>query len=223
MILFSKNSFIVAPSALQSHVDGHGLDSSQFCPLSERLGFIVESDLSTIKNLARIVCLNFSTSPSTILRRVRAIIINTVNGQTFRSLSHVLKKSLKGFLPSVTDSDSTSSVVGKVRTFGVVTPLKNAAPSVVFRGTVLPVGGVSESNLFSVVAPTTYGFPVSQAFSTDYFFGTTVALTKPRGLCSVSFFNRDHGQSSKLFPCEIDKSRHVPTIPFFSDYTRNNQ
>lgn len=76
----------------------------------------------------------FFRRPSAILGRIRAIVIDAVNGMKFcRPLSHVSKKVLKTIAPAFTNIDAARPIDWKLVVIGVEAALFNGGPSNVFR------------------------------------------------------------------------------------------
>lgn len=72
--------------------------------------------------------------PSAIFWRIWAIIIYAVNSMFRRQSSpHVSQEGLKRFLPSLTNLDATTTIIGIVVSLWVITSLFHSAPYVVFR------------------------------------------------------------------------------------------
>lgn len=75
--------------------------------------------------------LNFTSSPYTILRRVRARIIHSFNRMSFGARSHILNEVLERTVPPVADRNPTAAIVFKVRNVWVSAPLLHVCPSAV--------------------------------------------------------------------------------------------
>lgn len=73
--------------------------------------------------LAFVVLLILLGGPAAIPWRVRAIVINPLDGHSHRARPHVLIKSEEAILPTVADGNSAATVIHVAWVFGVVAAL----------------------------------------------------------------------------------------------------
>lgn len=123
----------------------------------------------------------FDTSrPSTIVRRVWAIVVDAINAVDWRwSSSHVSQECLKGIQPAVTDANTPRSVSVITVAVGIAAALLNVRPRRIFRG-------LSVLARFSVlkVTPSTVttassGVSTSQDMAIHYFGLAAIAEAIP--------------------------------------------
>ncbi len=98
-----------------------------------------------------VVALLKPTSPTAVARFVSSIVVNTFNGQTARTFSHILQEVHKG-TPAITDSESSSAVIMKGRVVRISTTIKHCSPlpiSKAVRHTVLDCSCISTSTTFA--------------------------------------------------------------------------
>ena len=74
-----------------------------------------------------------SVRPNAIIRAVITIVVFSLNAESFGSSPHVGSEGLKGFPPTITDSNPPSSIVLKARTSRIVASFDYAAPCFVKR------------------------------------------------------------------------------------------
>lgn len=85
-------------------------------------------------NIAPLVSLLLRPAgPFAILRAIWAIVVNSLDGKTFRTRTHVLKKVVEAVHPSVANVYPSSAVVGKLPVVRIVASALHSLPSCVER------------------------------------------------------------------------------------------
>lgn len=106
--------------------------------------------------VAPIICLHIDSGPAAITGGIGPVWINTIQRMsTRRSTAHVRQEGLKVVSPSVTDSDSSATVVRVRRVADVVAPAFHPDPRDVFRCARFAVRCQSIALPLSMQAPTT--------------------------------------------------------------------
>lgn len=122
----------------------------------------------------------FSTSPYTVLWEIALAVVNSVYGQTFRSVAHIGIKVLKTIfsLPSVANSDAPAAVSIEVQSVGVVASTLHRLPRLVSARScpswTHSVFGHGGNVFFSVQAAAGFGFARSEGVRSGY--GNTAAI-----------------------------------------------
>lgn len=173
----------------------------------------VYGDPPTRTSFVSVLLLN--RGPTTVSRSVVVLDVNSVNGvfgSWFRS--HVFKEVLKTILPTVTNCDSTASVINIIMVLGIKTPTFHLTPRAVFARTKHSMFGGILSCLATTTHPAAltgraaFGFPTTKTTNEHVYDGPTITLTRPVG-CLLS-----RSQSSPLsesFSSQI-KLLHVRSI-----------
>lgn len=130
--------------------------------------------------ITRLFCL---AAPSTVLGRVRAVVVNSINRMGWRRpWPHVCVEGGEIILPLFADGNSPSSILGEFGVARIKAALLHRSPTVVFRHLPHPMGQVRlvAPSPFSEEAPTGTG----ASASADNGFGSTVThdLPVPRPL-----------------------------------------
>ena len=117
-------------------------DSCLLGPFVQRQGFSVKSSFSGSPSVPHLL---YCGCPAAVSRSVWPIIVDSVEGHPFRPRTHVFQEIHEPSLsvPSVTDSDSPSSIVRVSGGFTISTTRTDLHPDLVFRdlssrGTILP-------------------------------------------------------------------------------------
>lgn len=79
-----------------------------------------------------IIRLCFPIGPSTVLSRIRAVVVNAIKGEVFRTLAHVRKELTEVMTPFVADENPSASVIAVGGVTRVVAATVHQTPSVVF-------------------------------------------------------------------------------------------
>ena len=146
---FTQSTNIV-PSQFQSGAYAL-LRNIQFpTPLHHCLGFALKSHQAIV---TFVIGLFFLCAPFAILRRIVTIVINAVNRMIRAwSFAHVGKKVFK-LQPTVTNSNTASSIVHPLTQSGVATSAPHPLPTAIFRCFRFPVLTKCITNGFSMPTP----------------------------------------------------------------------
>ena len=178
-------------------------------PISERLSFTVEGNHSITTS---IVGLLYSCSPSTIIRLVISIIINSFHLMfRRRTLTHVRNEVFKGVSPSIAHCYSASAVVRKSIGFRVVASLLNAAPNVIYfcASTIVLRSQTISAHCISVITAATYRIAAlkRRAVNNGFVFTNTLAQPK-RPLFFIASNKAQNFQTSVSVPFAVNKTTH---------------
>lgn len=123
-----RQGFICRPlQSLDARMECHLFYTQFIAPLLHCLSFAAPRKKTVV---ASIISLFFSRGPSTIIRRVVAIIVYAVKRTSFWRRSHIGVEILEG-LPSFAYADSSSSVSGKTRVIAVLATNPHRYPNCV--------------------------------------------------------------------------------------------
>ena len=132
----NEDSVFGCPSAFQAickYGMGYAPDSRPFC---QSMSYTIRRNAVIA---ALVVLLRGWRDPTTILWRVRAIIINAAQGMTKGTWPHVLREGAKTINPRLTDCDAASSIKRKTLAMGIKTPILHTEPGLVFARVTFPV------------------------------------------------------------------------------------
>ena len=109
-ILFDRNnqSILDCPTRRQTTVESVPVNTIILRPFFERFGYIVVSNSARSAGISRLF---LARCPTAITRFVIAVIVNAVNGQSWRRLSHILKEVLKAVKPSIANLNAAPAVM----------------------------------------------------------------------------------------------------------------
>lgn len=167
--------------------------------------------------MSAIVGLFKTCCPFAILRRVRAIDIDTVNRVTRRRFSpHISEKvfvsSLK-CVPSPADANSPGSIMFKISKVGVRAPSAHRTPCSIFwrhLAATFTVLKVSLATKCSSVTATTHSFSSVEVTSIDNASGSALAPHSPKRTAIASASDKmSYRQTTKLFTDQVFELRHV--------------
>lgn len=206
-----KSSFNT-PSRMQPLPDGCSLDASSLGPFSHRQPDAFIGQHSNVPSVAR---LREFRRPSTIIRSVWAIVVDSVKRCVLWSWPHVGVKCFKGVTPSITNHNASTAIILVGLVGCCVAPLLHTAPSDPLCGnvcdssfTVLIVRG-SASHDFGDETTATPNPAISEKFAANRFDGTAIALTNPFQRNWVSrFIQPQDYQSSECSTDKINTIRH---------------
>ncbi len=130
-----------------------GFNTRSFRPFSYSESFFSESEQSVSSSVS---ALFFGKTPLTVTWVVTLIVINSFYRHSgFRFRSHVLKKRLKGILPSLANGNTSFSIRGIAVALGIITALFHSLPTRVFRAATHVMGSFSFDHRFFSQATTT--------------------------------------------------------------------
>ncbi len=171
-------------------------------PIQNRTCRSLDRNKAKMQGIAFVVLLFLACGPSTIFRAVWSIDINTVQRvSTFWANTHISQKVFVQS-PSITDENSSASVVMEKSVFGIPATAKHVGPGGVFPTQSAPtcmtmsdVGLPSKFAGLSSETPTRLRISSFNALGTDVSFDTAITFAGP---FSFYFFS-DDDDSSKTF------------------------
>lgn len=192
MLTFSPiDRIAVRPPIVKSLGDAVAWLFRSLSPFSDGLGFSVNGQSTGFFHALGVALLLAISSPSAISRFVVPIVVDTVNRDTvsFGFGSHVGDEVLK-HLPTVTDSDASTSVVFPISSSGVGTSIPHIRPASVFNESFSPMpgsgstmGGVVFGGNILLITTTTGGvIGGAEGRSKNRLLIPAVALTQPQRL-----------------------------------------
>lgn len=132
-------SFFNRPSRVNSITERSARQVISLCPLSDHKGFVIESDPMISSGIGHLL---LSSSPFTICRLVAAVGIDALNRICRVGDAHISKKVLKTFKPSITNFNTSPTVIREKSIIRVITSLFYTKPSIVNFGTTHSVSRV---------------------------------------------------------------------------------
>jgi hypothetical protein len=109
-----KNALRTPPQFV-SPKDGVVMNTSTLRPLSNGQRYAIMHDTNIAKPIVRLL---FSGRPATVVRAIRAIVVNAFKGHILRSRFHVSDKVVK-HEPPITNSDASTTIAGVMSRIGV--------------------------------------------------------------------------------------------------------
>lgn len=208
-MVFCSECSSYGPASVYPSTKGSFFYTSDSTPFRYGVRDTIKSELNSILRLPFIFLLLLISGPSTIIRRVMAIVVDTVD-RVFvgRPFTHILKERLKAANPSVTDHNTSRAVVFKSWVVGVTASFFHTSPSVVFNrpsiSLIMPV-----DNCFTSGAPAGSGTPTTQRRYFTNSLTPTITNAQPK---RVSKFVRpdffDSHETSTPNTCHI----HFPAL-----------
>jgi len=121
-------------------------------------------------------------SPQAILRRVRAIVISSLNCGEWRTRPHIGQKVLKGYSPTFTDSNPSPAITMKADCARRIATLFHGLPRIIFAAapSIRPRGSMLLNSSSTVTAGG--GFAASQVRSLRFSLSSTDTSTQPEAL-----------------------------------------
>jgi hypothetical protein len=157
--------------------------------------------------------LHFRGRPTAVTRRIRTVIVDSIQRVLGRAWTHVGGK--RGYIlaPSVADHYATAAVTVPPLVARIVAAMKHAAPDRVKRMAPEPVLKVPVRHTtamdLAAEAPTGYRLAVSQITADDGRRLAAVAYAPPRGLPVRSVLAPSFNLEASISPaCEIYRDRH---------------
>jgi hypothetical protein len=147
-----------------------------------------------------IVRLFFSSSPAAIVGFVIPIVVDTIDGQVWRTLSHVSEEVIED-QPAVTDDDAATSIVAVFFAFWIKAPLLDVRPNVVGSGRAGFMGwGMAVPDLslpFALEATAAGGVPARQIVADDDAFNAAIAVTQEAFVFGLGVRETYDGQATE--------------------------
>ncbi len=177
-----------------------------------KAGSIIKRDDSTRPPVIRLLAFS---RPSTVFRRVVAVVVYAVERSTFWALTHIRNKFLKR-IPSLANRDAPSPIRRKRLIGRVITSLPHMHPSVVNTCVRLPVSSGAISCYFDRETATTFRHSVSKVFPRNFSEYTARAFAHPHrlGTAFLGTVRRTPNDrpTSKGFQGQIRGVFHVPSV-----------
>lgn len=165
--------------------------------------------------VAPVVSLLHGRLPSTVLRRVRAVIVDPSERVAGSGLgSHRCVEGREVSQPLGANGDAPAAPVWVPRVCRVETPLLHCRPRTVLRRLCLPMPPLPGGGLLSVQATAGCAKPPSKARSRDDLFGSAGTPAEPLGAVpAVVRATPDNGEGSECCAGHFDESGHAQSIP----------
>lgn len=154
-----------------------------------------------------VICLVEIISPVAILRAVVAVIVSAFNACFgLRSLTHIIKKALKGVAPAVAYFNTSTAIY---RIFGIVRVVASSnypLPSHMLRSPAHAVRSVMVVQFFRNYAATRFRASIVQPTSRRYGFLATLADAVPSGVSAFRVWcARDDSKPAKRMTTKVDE------------------
>jgi hypothetical protein len=146
-----------------------------------------------------------SCGPSTVLRRVRAVVVDAVEAMSIRRTYAHVREELFECVPSAVDRDTSASVVVKGGAPLIAASVQHLRPGVVLDRFITAVCHRRRSHAATtgLRSSTTQGRPI------DRFFGAAVASTRPFGVLAATAASDDN-ELSETLSSDVDRgARHI--------------
>lgn len=172
------------PSALQPTMDGAGTHVEFTRPFAD----CHRPSLKRNRGDAAIMTLLGCCGPSTVIGRIRTIVVDSIKAVSGGLGSHIREEGDKAMAPPRAHCDAASAPIGVAGMLRVMTPPLHVAPSVVFgcllAASVVPVCGALARGIGNQ-APTTTARPAAKMTTSHVAGLTATAATEPHGLSAV--------------------------------------
>jgi hypothetical protein len=157
-----------------------------------------------------IAALLFACCPATVIWRILSIIIYSVERMSLGwPVSHIHQEGLKTLLPSLTDYDSTASIVHKIWVIRIIASLAHRFPSRVLDGICVTVNRAPFGSNFFPQASTASAMSVSYRMSIDDFLVPAIATAQDTRSCAHASWS----------PVSAGLLQHGPPSEAFSDHS----
>jgi hypothetical protein len=153
----------------------------------------------------------FRRCPSTIIRSIRSVVIDAVNGFAVRTWPHICEKVLERIAPAVANCYSACTILSIAFVTFIVAPSFHSYPTAIFSSEFTDVGvtvcGFYPMDELPMVAPTRGSLPGAQLSTAYPLNGATLALAFPISLSVTSAWQMcQYAPSSESFTSQINKS-----------------
>lgn len=154
-----------------------------------------------------VAALIFSARPAAIFFGIVSVVVFSIERHARRSHTHVIEKILKGFFPSIANSDSSPSIITKFRAVWVITTSNHRSPNSVFAAIFStlrkPVFCGSRRGKLSIETTTTFGETSNQRASTHCCEIPANTNTAPIGIFASGIGSANYRKSTERFPNNI--------------------
>lgn len=159
----------------------------------------------TMPPRSAIIGLLFTGAPLAILRRIRAIVIDAFDSQSFRRQTHIVKKGFKTITPAVAHNDTSSAVIGIRRIILVVTSAYQMSPSVIKTCTALSMSASCIAKHFFSQTTAAFSAAFTKPVATHHFLIPAIAETQPSGFATYSSLFLENDQLFESLTSKIDE------------------
>ncbi len=205
-----KRSF-QRPTTLESCMDAFRRCAKFFCPSSHAFALTEALEKNTVSFVSSLLSRG---GPSTVLRGVIPVCVDSVNRRPDRPHPHISKK-VREFSPARTHRDAPPSIGSKVFVVCVEAPSEHVGPrfilssgSTTVRVCRMPVSMVGLTGSFALQAATRLRVPVTKLAGVHNQFRPTVAAAKPCGSPTYVVRLCNSLKSIKSLFGKVDEIRH---------------
>lgn len=142
-VKWCKESFIHIPTIIKPRSSAPEINVEMTTKFSQTGRYAAHSVIAIVALVLHLLLLG---GPAAVSWLVISFAVNTIQGGSFRSVSHIGVEICKAVLPSITNRDPLTSVIGVVFTFGIKGPVSHVSPGTVGTGMPLAVGFTSAMN-----------------------------------------------------------------------------
>lgn len=198
-----KQGFFNRHTSLNAGLQGASVDTSFSSPLSKRL-------FSAVKRIAfdvsLIVVLLFACSPLAVFRRVAERVVFAFYRHTIRLFAHIGEERLKRILPTITNGNPSSTIIGERLATRIVTSLFYMFPNAIGRRSVHTVGDVEGFVMLTHTTSATHFLTGSEPSGIALGFRAALAKAKPFRLpVWVASKIANYGQAMKRLTDQINE------------------
>jgi hypothetical protein len=138
--------------------------------------------------------------PSAVVRSVRTVVVDPLDGQPRRRFTHVCKESLKAVTPAVTDRNAATAVVLEPLVLGVEATLFHRCPA--FEAARAPASMCSDAGAqrFTMKTAATDCQASGHVSHRDGFLDATVAPAEPNGSLEFVSMQKANGDEAAKTP-----------------------
>lgn len=144
--------------------------------------------------------------PSAVIGTVWAVVVNAIDGATFRARPHVAQKTAEIMAPLWRHVDAACSVVFEMFVMRVVAAVFRGTPRVVFARVASPVLGEPLNQQLHAITTTTPAVASLQVVGCDCYGAPARTPAFPEGVSSVPFDERYDSEPIKHVSSEIVSS-----------------
>ena len=163
-----------------------------------------------------IVCLLDSCSPAAVCGRIVAVIVYPIKSESFRALSHVLKKIRKAISPSFTNGNASATIVGIGRNVPIMTASFHRGPDAVFSAIFVSfcksVSGCLKARQFTPQTSATFSQAAPEIIPHHSYGLSAFAQAQPVAVFSRIWNLALRLQSSVSFAREVHWKSHVAIL-----------
>jgi hypothetical protein len=160
--------------------------------------------------IAPITLLLAACRPTAIARFVSPVVVDAVDRQPRRRLSHIREEGFKTVSPSVADGDASTSVVGEARNVGVETAGFQRLPTPVGRAN-FPARRMAMCSVFPsrANATATGSYSSFQIVAEHNEFRSAIAAASPKSVALSAVREPGNGEPPKFLTRNVDACGHA--------------